>query len=120
MSNKIADISYEDDPTKGRYVARIDGVKGEGELTTSKVTDHLIIADGSVDGVDVLSSSDGFNKHHIGTLRCHQEGVSTPSTESRQEELRRLLINARTKKTSEALLHRGQSASVVSTAEHQK
>jgi uncharacterized protein len=45
MSNKIVDISYEDHPTKGRFVVRIDGVEGEGELTTSKVTDHLIIAD---------------------------------------------------------------------------
>ena len=31
--------------------------------------------------MDVLSSCDGFNNHHIGTLRCRQEGASTPSTE---------------------------------------
>ena len=30
--------------------------------------------------MDVLSSCDGFNNHHIGTLRCRQEGASTPST----------------------------------------
>jgi hypothetical protein len=32
--------------------------------------------------MDVLSFCDGFNTHHIGTLRCRQEGASTPSTES--------------------------------------
>jgi putative transposase len=31
--------------------------------------------------MDVLSFCDGFNDHHIGTLRCRQEGASTPSTE---------------------------------------
>jgi hypothetical protein len=31
--------------------------------------------------MDVLSFCDGFNTHHIGTLRCRQEGASTPSTE---------------------------------------
>ena len=31
--------------------------------------------------MDVLSFCDGFNNHHIGTLRCRQEGASTPSTE---------------------------------------
>lgn len=28
---------------------------------------------------DVLSVCDGFNTHHIGILRCRQEGASTPS-----------------------------------------
>ena len=37
---------------------------------------------GSVDVVDALSSCDGFNNHHIGTLRCRQEGAFTPSTEA--------------------------------------
>ncbi len=31
--------------------------------------------------MDVFSFCDGFNNHHIGTLRCRQEGASTPSTE---------------------------------------
>jgi hypothetical protein len=31
--------------------------------------------------MDVISVCDGFNTHHIGTLRCRQEGASTPSTE---------------------------------------
>jgi hypothetical protein len=31
--------------------------------------------------MDVLSFCDGFNTHHIGTLRCRQEGASTPSTQ---------------------------------------
>jgi hypothetical protein len=35
--------------------------------------------------MDVLSFCDGFNNHHIGTLRCRQEGASTPSTESRDD-----------------------------------
>jgi hypothetical protein len=29
----------------------------------------------------VLPFCDGFNNHHIGTLRCRQEGASTPSKE---------------------------------------
>ena len=38
-------ITYEDGETKGRYVARIEGIAEEGELTISKVTAVLIIAD---------------------------------------------------------------------------
>ena len=38
-------ISYEDQGHKGRFVARIDGLEGEGELTISKVSDVLVIAD---------------------------------------------------------------------------
>ena len=45
MSDKDVDISYEDQGTKGRYVARIQGIAGEGELTFTKVSDDLIIAD---------------------------------------------------------------------------
>jgi len=37
--------------------------------------------------MDVLSFCDGFNNHHIGTLRCRQEGASTPSTEPVELEL---------------------------------
>ena len=37
-------ISYEDEGNKGRFVARIDGLEGEGELTISKVSDALVIA----------------------------------------------------------------------------
>jgi predicted GNAT family acetyltransferase len=40
-------ISYEDKGHKGRFVARIIGVADEGELTISKVSDVLIIADGT-------------------------------------------------------------------------
>jgi hypothetical protein len=32
-------------------------------------------------GMNALSFCDGFNTHHIGTLRCRPEGASTPSTE---------------------------------------
>lgn len=45
MSRNIVQISYEDQDRKGPYVARIEGVEGEGELTISKVSDVLIIAD---------------------------------------------------------------------------
>lgn len=38
-------ITYEDLGNKGRYAARIEGIAEEGELTISKVTDTLIIAD---------------------------------------------------------------------------
>ena len=43
-----AQISYEDQGHKGRFVARVDGVKGEGELTISKVSDVLVIADATL------------------------------------------------------------------------
>lgn len=38
-------ITREDTETKGRYVATIDGVEGEAELTFSKASDTLIIVD---------------------------------------------------------------------------
>ncbi|WP_135504175.1 GNAT family N-acetyltransferase [Roseovarius aestuariivivens] len=38
-------ITRTDTGTKARYVATIEGVEGEGELTLSKVSDTLIIAD---------------------------------------------------------------------------
>jgi len=38
-------ISYDDKGHKGRFVARISGIDGEGELTISKVSDVLVIAD---------------------------------------------------------------------------
>jgi uncharacterized protein len=38
-------ITREDGPTKGRYVARVEGVDAFGELTFSKANPHLIIAD---------------------------------------------------------------------------
>ena len=38
-------ITREDNPTKGRYVARVAGIEGEGELTYSRVNPTLIIAD---------------------------------------------------------------------------
>jgi Predicted acetyltransferase len=43
--NPIAKITYEDQGHKGRFMARIDGLDGEGELTISKVSDALVIAD---------------------------------------------------------------------------
>ncbi len=38
-------ITYQDSETKGRYAARLPGVAGEAELTLSKVSEILIIAD---------------------------------------------------------------------------
>ena len=38
-------ITREDNPTKGRYVAKVAGIDGEGELTYSRVNPQLIIAD---------------------------------------------------------------------------
>lgn len=38
-------ITRTDTDSKARYVAKVDGLEGEGELTLSKVTDTLIIAD---------------------------------------------------------------------------
>ena len=38
-------ITREAGPTKGRYVARVEGADGEGELTYSRANPHLIIAD---------------------------------------------------------------------------
>jgi hypothetical protein len=38
-------ITREDQPTRGRYVAKIDGIDAEAELTFSKASDKLIIAD---------------------------------------------------------------------------
>lgn len=45
MSDAAVIITYEEGETKGRYVARIEGVADEGELTISKVSPVLIIAD---------------------------------------------------------------------------
>jgi len=38
-------IRYEDNGSKGRYVVTAEGVEEEGELTISKASDTLIIAD---------------------------------------------------------------------------
>lgn len=49
MSEKPAiRISYEEQGHKVRFVARIDGVRGEGELTISKASDVLVIADNTL------------------------------------------------------------------------
>ncbi|MEM1361702.1 MAG: GNAT family N-acetyltransferase [Pseudomonadota bacterium] len=41
-------ITYTETDTKGRYAATVEAVDGEGELTISKVTPTLIIADHTV------------------------------------------------------------------------
>jgi predicted GNAT family acetyltransferase len=38
-------ITREETPTKGRYVARVDGIDAEAELTYSRSSPTLIIAD---------------------------------------------------------------------------
>lgn len=46
MSKKpTVHISYEDQGHKGRFVASVEGLEGDGELTISKVSDVLVIAD---------------------------------------------------------------------------
>lgn len=45
IEKPVVQISYTDRVHKGRFVARVDGVEGEGELTISKVSDVLVIAD---------------------------------------------------------------------------
>jgi uncharacterized protein len=39
------EITREEGPTKGRYVARVDGIDAEAELTYSRSSPTLIIAD---------------------------------------------------------------------------
>ena len=41
----VPTVEREDSATQGRYVVRIDGVEGEAELTFSKTTATLVIAD---------------------------------------------------------------------------
>lgn len=43
--NTRALVSYVDSAHKGRFVVRISGLDGEGELTFSKASDTLVIAD---------------------------------------------------------------------------
>jgi predicted GNAT family acetyltransferase len=38
-------ITREEGPTKGRYIARIDGIDAEAELTSSRTSPTLILAD---------------------------------------------------------------------------
>lgn len=38
-------VSYEDQAHKGRFVVHVEGKEGEGELTISKASDVLVIAD---------------------------------------------------------------------------
>ncbi|NYT68714.1 GNAT family N-acetyltransferase [Pusillimonas noertemannii] len=46
MTDKPAvQVSYEDHDQKGRFVARMEGIDEEGELTISKVSETLVIAD---------------------------------------------------------------------------
>ena len=62
MINKPAtQISYEDRGHKGRFVARVDGFSDEGELTISKVSKVVVIADhtlvpGSLRGIGAASA----------------------------------------------------------------
>ena len=54
-------LTREDTETKGRYVARVDGVEGEGEITFSKASHTLIIVDhtgvpDSMRGMDIAAA----------------------------------------------------------------
>lgn len=39
------EITREDSASKARYVAKVDGIDGVGEMTLSKVNAHMIIVD---------------------------------------------------------------------------
>lgn len=45
LDNQNLEITYSESDTKGRYGATVAGVASEAELTVSKVTPTLIIAD---------------------------------------------------------------------------
>jgi predicted GNAT family acetyltransferase len=45
MPGQPPSISREDQPTRGRYVARVDGIDAEAQLTYSRSSPQLIIAD---------------------------------------------------------------------------
>lgn len=45
QTEKTADISLEQSATKGRYVARLEGIEEVAELTFSVAGDQLVIAD---------------------------------------------------------------------------
>ncbi|MBT9385422.1 N-acetyltransferase [Pseudooceanicola sp. CBS1P-1] len=45
MSDDDIRIDFEETETRGRYSARVDGIAEAGELTISKVTPSLVIAD---------------------------------------------------------------------------
>ena len=45
LDNKDLDVTYSESDTKGRYGVAVAGFTSEAELTISKVTDHLVIAD---------------------------------------------------------------------------
>ena len=56
MPHAAVEITYEDQGSKGRYVARIAGVEGEGELTLSKLSETLVITGGRMTGQGVIAS----------------------------------------------------------------
>ena len=69
-----------------KRIFQLHGATGSGELLFRKRLTRDQFRAGSMpmmvtSDIDVLSFCDGFNNHHIGTLRCRQEGASTPSTE---------------------------------------
>jgi len=59
-------ITREDGPTRGRYVARIAGIEGEGELTFSRAGPTLIIADHT--GVPDAFRGGGVGRALVGRL----------------------------------------------------
>jgi len=59
-------ITLEQDGTKGRYIAVVDGIKEPAELTFSIVNEHLVIADHT--GVPDTMRGLGVGKHLVERL----------------------------------------------------
>ena len=55
-------ITREDGPTKGRYVARVDGIDAEAELTYSRAGPKLIIADHTEVPDPYYGGAEGFEE----------------------------------------------------------
>ncbi len=68
---KDVEIKREDSDSKGRFVATIEGIGGEGELTFSKVNPGLIIADhtGVPDTMKGMGVAKKLVEHLIETAR---------------------------------------------------
>ena len=67
-------IKRQETETKGRFIATIDGVDGEGELTFSKASPTLIIADhtGVPDTMRGLGVGKALVDHLIDTARAER------------------------------------------------
>ncbi|MEM0936217.1 MAG: GNAT family N-acetyltransferase [Pseudomonadota bacterium] len=72
MAETEVAITFEDQGSKARYIATLPGVDGEGELTLSKVSDALWIADhtGVPDTMRGLGVARALVAHLIADMRA--------------------------------------------------